>query len=99
MAFCTLLGIFEAVLALFVLGSMWHKREGQAQIITYRYMMNGGQQIVGGLLAYCFSLIHHGPLKSWQAIFLTYRCFSVLVAASSCGGSLIYTAILHGHIN
>lgn len=39
---------------------------------------NGGQQIVGGLLAYCFSLISHGPLKSWQAIFLTYGCFSVL---------------------
>jgi sugar phosphate permease len=42
-------------------------------------MMNGGQQIVGGLLAYCFSLI--GPnraFKSWQAIFLTYGCISVL---------------------
>lgn len=46
-----------------------------------RYMMNGGQQIVGGLLAYCFSLIgRHGPtvLKSWQALFLTYGCISVL---------------------
>ncbi|KAI1379717.1 major facilitator superfamily domain-containing protein [Hypoxylon crocopeplum] len=37
-----------------------------------RYMMNGGQQIVGGLLAYCFSLIESGPLKSWQAIFIAY---------------------------
>lgn len=40
--------------------------------------MNGGQQIVGGLLAYCFTLIHKGPVKSWQAIFITYGCFSVL---------------------
>jgi hypothetical protein len=57
---------------------MWYKRDEQAQIVTYWYMMNGGQQIVGGLLAYCFSLIKHGPIKSWQAIFLTYGCFSVL---------------------
>jgi sugar phosphate permease len=42
-------------------------------------MMNGGQQIVGGLLAYCFSLIGKDKsLKSWQAIFLTYGCISVL---------------------
>ncbi|OCL04199.1 MFS transporter [Glonium stellatum] len=76
----TLLGIFEAVCqpSFLVLSSMWYKREEQAQIVTYWYMMNGGQQIVGGLLAYCFSLIHRGPLKSWQAIFLTYGCFSVL---------------------
>ena len=41
--------------------------------------MNGGQQIVGGLLAYCFSLIpSHRVLKSWQALFLTYGCISVL---------------------
>jgi Major Facilitator Superfamily len=57
---------------------MWYKRDEQAQIVTYWYMMNGGQQIVGGLLAYCFSLIKNGPIKSWQAIFLTYGCFSVL---------------------
>jgi len=41
-------------------------------------MMNGGQQIVGGLLAYCFSLIKTGPIYSWQAIFIAYGCFSVL---------------------
>jgi hypothetical protein len=41
--------------------------------------MNGAQQIVGGLLAYCFSLIKPGgALKSWQAIFLTYGSFSLL---------------------
>ncbi|KAF5628889.1 allantoate permease [Fusarium sp. NRRL 52700] len=36
------------------------------------YMMNGAQQIVGGLLAYCFSLIKTGPLKSWQEFFLSH---------------------------
>lgn len=41
--------------------------------------MNGAQQIVGGLLAYCFSLIQPGgPLKSWQAIFIAYGCISVV---------------------
>lgn len=40
--------------------------------------MNGGQQIVGGLLAYCFTLIKGKAIKSWQAIFITYGCFSVL---------------------
>ncbi|KAF2477312.1 MFS transporter [Lindgomyces ingoldianus] len=78
----TLLGIFEAVCqpTFLVLSSMWYKREEQAQIVTYWYMMNGMQQIVGGLLAYCFTLIDSppSPLKSWQAIFLTYGCFSVL---------------------
>ena len=40
--------------------------------------MNGAQQIVGGLLAYCFSLIDSGPLKSWQWIFLSYGVISVI---------------------
>lgn len=62
---------------------MWYKREEQAATVAYGYMMNGGQQIVGGLLAYCFTLIKSPPLgdiplKSWQAIFITYGCFSVL---------------------
>ncbi|RAK76562.1 putative 2-ketogluconate transporter [Aspergillus fijiensis CBS 313.89] len=79
----TLLGIFEAACqpTFVLLSSMWYKREEQAATVTYWYMMNGGQQIVGGLLAYCFSLIgRHGPtvLKSWQALFLTYGCISVL---------------------
>lgn len=79
LALRTLLGIFEAVCqpSFLILSSMWYRREEQAQTVTYWYMMNGGQQIVGGLLAYCFSLIHHGPLKSWQAILITYGCFSV----------------------
>ncbi|EXJ66577.1 uncharacterized protein A1O5_10247 [Cladophialophora psammophila CBS 110553] len=76
----TLLGIFEAVCqpSFLILSSMWYKREEQAETVTYWYMMNGGQQIVGGLLAYCFTQIQSGPLKSWQAIFITYGCFSVL---------------------
>lgn len=59
---------------------MWYKREEQAATVSYWYMMNGAQQIVGGLLAYCFSLIKSppSPLKSWQAIFVTYGAFSVL---------------------
>lgn len=37
------------------------------------------QQIVGGLLAYCFSLIPRGGvIVSWQAIFIAYGCVSVL---------------------
>jgi hypothetical protein len=48
------------------MSGIWYRREEQAQIVTFWYMMNGGQQIVGGLLAYCFTLIKKGPLYSWQ---------------------------------
>lgn len=42
-------------------------------------MMNGGQQIIGGLLAYCFSLIGNDRvIQSWQALFMTYGCISVI---------------------
>ncbi|KAI2744656.1 hypothetical protein DTO013E5_2332 [Penicillium roqueforti] len=77
----TLLGIFEACCQpIFVtLSSMWYKREEQAATVTYWYMMNGAQQIVGGLLAYCFTLIGADKvLKSWQALFLAYGCISVI---------------------
>ncbi|RDL38852.1 MFS general substrate transporter [Venustampulla echinocandica] len=78
----TILGILEAVCqpAFVYLSSMWYKREEQAATVSYWYMMNGAQQIVGGLLAYCFSLIKSppSPLKSWQAIFIAYGAFSVL---------------------
>lgn len=81
----TLLGIFEAVCqpSFVFLSSMWYKREEQAATVSTWYMMNGMQQIVGGLLAYCFTLIKSPPegsssLKSWQAIFIAYGCFSVL---------------------
>jgi sugar phosphate permease len=58
---------------------MWYKREEQASRVTYWYMMNGAQQIVGGLLAFCFTLITTGPLRSWQWLFLSYGIISVFV--------------------
>ncbi|CAH0021376.1 unnamed protein product [Clonostachys rhizophaga] len=77
----TLLGIFESACqpAFVILSSMWYRREEQAASVTYWYMMNGAQQIVGGLLAYCFSLIPAGGvLKSWQWLFLAYGIISVI---------------------
>lgn len=78
-----LLGLFESACqpAFVVLSSIWYKREEQAARVTYWYMMNGAQQIIGGLLAYCFSLITTGPLKSWQWLFLTYGVISVAFGA------------------
>ncbi|PPJ55591.1 hypothetical protein CBER1_03743 [Cercospora berteroae] len=76
----TLLGVFEAVCqpTFLIMSSMWYKREEQALIVSCWYAMNGAQQIVGGLLAYCFSLIgNEGAIKSWQAIFIAYGVFSV----------------------
>lgn len=80
----TLLGLFESVCqpAFVVLSSTWYKREEQAARVTYWYMMNGAQQMVGGLLAYCFSLIQPGgPLLSWQWLFLAYGVISVIYGA------------------
>ena len=77
----TLLGIFESVCqpAFLLMSAMWYKRQEQTTIVTYWYMMNGMQQIVGGLLAYCFTLIKPGgALKSWQSLFLAYGCVSIL---------------------
>lgn len=76
----TLLGMFETCCqpTFVVLSAMWYKRHEQAQAVTFWYAMNGGQQIVGGLLAYCFALIKSGPLRSWQALFVTYGGFTIL---------------------
>ncbi|KAF7562342.1 hypothetical protein G7046_g1771 [Stylonectria norvegica] len=76
----TMLGIFESACqpCFVMLSAMWYRREEQASRVTYWYMMNGSQQIVGGLLAYCFSLIKKGPLKSWQWLFLAYGIISVV---------------------
>jgi uncharacterized membrane protein len=41
-------------------------------------MMNGAQQVVGGLLAYCFTLLKSGPIKSWQALFISYGGVAIL---------------------
>ncbi|KAK2762293.1 hypothetical protein FQN54_001303 [Arachnomyces sp. PD_36] len=75
----TLLGIFEACCqpSFVILSALWYKREEQTAAVTYWYMMNGGQQIVGGLLAYCFTLINSGPLKSYQALFITYGLITI----------------------
>ncbi|ORY55613.1 major facilitator superfamily transporter [Pseudomassariella vexata] len=75
----TLLGIAESTCqpAFVVLSSMWYRREEQASRVTYWYMMNGAQQIVGGLLAFCFTLIKTGPLKSWQWLFMSYGIVSI----------------------
>ncbi|PSN67488.1 MFS general substrate transporter [Corynespora cassiicola Philippines] len=85
----TFLGIFEAVCqpAFLIMSSIWYKREEQAQVVTYWYMMNGAQQICGGLLAYAFSQIRHpsylknpgtASIRSWQAVFITYGSLSFL---------------------
>lgn len=76
----TLLGIFETCCQpiFVVLSAMWYKREEQAATVSYWYLMNGGQQIVGGILAYCFTLITGGALKNWQILFLVYGLVSVL---------------------
>ncbi|CCX32993.1 major facilitator superfamily domain-containing protein [Pyronema domesticum] len=77
----TLLGAFEACCQpiFIVLSSMWYRREEQAQTVAYWYMMNGGQQIVGGLLAYAFSNISKSAaIHSWQALFIAYGSASVL---------------------
>lgn len=76
----TLLGLFESACqpSFVLLSSIWYRREEQASRVIYWYMMNGMQQIVGGLLAYCFTLITTGPLKSWQWIFLVYGIISIV---------------------
>lgn len=79
----TLLGLFESACqpAFVLLSSIWYKREEQAARVTVWYCMNGMQQVVGGLLAYCFSLITTGPLKSWQWLFMAYGIISVVFGA------------------
>lgn len=76
----TLLGVFECVCQpwFILMSSMWYKREEQALIVALWYMMNGGQQIVGGLLSYCFTLITDADLKNWEILFLTYGCITVV---------------------
>jgi sugar phosphate permease len=57
---------------------MWYLRSEQASRAVYWYCMNGMQQIVGGLLAYSFSNIPKwSPIKSWQALFMTYGIITI----------------------
>lgn len=76
----TLLGAFECCCqpVFILMSSMWYKREEQALIVSLWYMMNGGQQIVGGVLAYCFTLIEDAALRNWEVLFLTYGCITVV---------------------
>lgn len=74
-----LLGVFESCCQplFMVMSGMWYKREEQARTISWWYAMNGVNQIIGGLLAYCFSLVKNASLKSWQVLFLVYGCVSI----------------------
>ncbi|KAJ5693450.1 hypothetical protein N7462_002873 [Penicillium macrosclerotiorum] len=77
------MGAFEAACqpTFVLLSSTWYKREEQASIINFWYMMNGLQNIVGGLLAFGFSFIpSSSPLKSWEALFMSYGILTVIWA-------------------
>ncbi|KAK7424166.1 hypothetical protein QQZ08_008772 [Neonectria magnoliae] len=76
-----LLGGFEAACqpTFVLLSSIWYKRDEQASAIIYWYMMNGLQQILGGLCAFAFSFVpDSGPVKSWQALFMVYGILTVI---------------------
>ncbi|KAK6458514.1 major facilitator superfamily domain-containing protein [Scheffersomyces xylosifermentans] len=76
----TLLGFFECCCqpCFILLSSMWYRRSEQATIVALWYMMNGGQQIAGGLSSYCFTLITGASLRNWEILFLVYGCITVV---------------------
>ncbi|KAJ5293419.1 uncharacterized protein N7443_009372 [Penicillium atrosanguineum] len=77
------MGAFEAACqpTFVLLSSTWYKREEQATIVSLWYMMNGLQNILGGLLAFGFSYIPStSPIKSWQALFMSYGILTVIWA-------------------
>ncbi|CAI7597046.1 unnamed protein product [Penicillium pancosmium] len=46
-----------------------------------RFMMNGIQNIIGGLLAFAFSFVpSNSPVKSWEGLFMTYGIITVIWA-------------------
>ncbi|KAL8404736.1 hypothetical protein RB594_009560 [Gaeumannomyces avenae] len=78
------LGAFEAVCqpCFVLLSSIWYKREEQATTVILWYMMNGLQQLIGGLLAMAFSFIPAGsPISSWQGLFMSYGVLTVFWGA------------------
>ncbi|KAI1336698.1 MFS transporter [Xylariaceae sp. FL0016] len=86
MAVRSLLGAFEAACqpSFTVLTAMWYKRSEQAGTIVLWYMMNGVQQILGGLVAFIFSHVpDESKVKSWQALFMFHGlvaiCWGVIV--------------------
>ncbi|KAJ5985418.1 hypothetical protein N7522_012614 [Penicillium canescens] len=77
------MGAFEAACqpTFVILSATWYQREEQGSVINYWYMMNGLQNIVGGLLAFGFSFVPSwSPLKSWEAMFMTYGLITVIWA-------------------
>ncbi|KAJ5641507.1 hypothetical protein N7490_005507 [Penicillium lividum] len=78
-----LMGVFEAACqpTFVVLSATWYRREEQASTINFWFMMNGLQNIVGGLLAFGFSYVPStSPIKSWQALFMSYGIITVFWA-------------------
>ncbi|KAL2851525.1 major facilitator superfamily domain-containing protein [Aspergillus pseudoustus] len=74
------MGAFEAVCqpTFVLLSATWYKREEQSSVINIWFMMNGLQNIIGGLLAFGFSFIpSSSPIKSWQSLFMTYGILTV----------------------
>ncbi|SGZ52914.1 CIC11C00000001308 [Sungouiella intermedia] len=57
---------------------MWYKSEEHAFIVAVLQMMNGGQQIVGGDLAYFFTLLYNAKLRNWKILFHVYGALTVV---------------------
>ncbi|KAL4810819.1 major facilitator superfamily domain-containing protein [Aspergillus unguis] len=77
----TFMGFFEAVCqpTFVVLSATWYKREEQSSVINIWYMMNGLQNIIGGLIAYGFSFVpKDSVISSWQSMFMTYGIITVI---------------------
>ncbi|ORY69047.1 MFS transporter [Pseudomassariella vexata] len=75
------LGAFEAVCqpTFTVLSAMWYRREEQSKTVVLWYMMNGLQQIFGGLIAFIFTHVpSSSPVKDWQALFMTHGIIAVI---------------------
>ncbi|KAL4945702.1 hypothetical protein BDV06DRAFT_219095 [Aspergillus oleicola] len=78
------MGIFETVCqpTFVLLSATWYKREEQSSVLTIWIMMNGLQNVLGGLLAYGFSFIPaNSTLSSWQSLFMTYGIITVIWGA------------------
>ncbi|KAJ5414626.1 hypothetical protein N7509_001253 [Penicillium cosmopolitanum] len=77
------MGAFEAACqpTFVILSSTWYKREEQGSVINLWFMMNGIQNIIGGLLAFAFSFVpSNSPVKSWEGLFMTYGIITVIWA-------------------
>ncbi|KAM0820895.1 hypothetical protein AB5N19_06716 [Seiridium cardinale] len=56
-----------------VTGLVTYRREEQSRTVVFWYMMNGLQQIFGGLLAFVFTHIPaSSPVSDWPALFMTH---------------------------